>query len=105
MSTQNGTHETVANGKPRKGRIEAEAGGVTADRLRSFVERIERLEEEKRELAGDIKEVYAEAKSSGYDTKILRKVISLRRLEDQERREMDELLAVYMHALGMRAAS
>lgn len=103
---QNGTHEaTTANGKSRKSRVEAEAGGVTAERLRSFVERIERLEEEKRELAGDIKEVYAEAKSTGYDIKILRKVISLRRMEDQERREMDELLAVYMHALGMREAS
>ena len=74
---------------------------VAADRLRSFVERIERLEEEKRELANDIKEVYAESKSSGFDTKILRKVISLRRMEVADRREQEELLEVYMHALGM----
>lgn len=74
---------------------------VAADRLRSFVERIERLEEEKRELANDIKEVYAEAKSSGFDTKILRKVITLRRMEAHDRREQEELLDLYMHALGM----
>lgn len=76
-------------------------GGIAADRLRSLVERIERLEEEKRALSNDIKDIYAEAKSAGFDTKVLRRVVSLRRLEHQERVEMDEILALYLDALGM----
>ena len=79
----------------------ADVGGVAAPQLRAFVERIERLEEEKKALAGDIKEVYAEAKGNGFDTKILRKVISIRKLEDAERQEQETLLEVYMAALGM----
>jgi uncharacterized protein (UPF0335 family) len=77
------------------------SGGVAAGQLRSFVERIERLEEEKKALAADIKEVYAEAKGNGFDTKIMRKVISIRKLEDAERQEQESLLEVYMAALGM----
>ena len=69
--------------------------------LKSIVERIERLEEEKKTIAGDIKEVYAEAKSNGFDTKILRKVISLRKKEASEREEEQSMLDVYMAALGM----
>ena len=69
--------------------------------LKSIVERIERLEEEKKVIAGDIKEVYAEAKANGFDTKILRKVISLRRKEVAEREEEQSMLDVYMAALGM----
>jgi uncharacterized protein (UPF0335 family) len=69
--------------------------------LKSIVERIERLEEEKKTIAGDIKEVYAEAKSNGFDTKILRKVISLRKKEAAEREEEQSMLDVYMAALGM----
>jgi uncharacterized protein (UPF0335 family) len=79
----------------------AEAGGIAGERLRSLIERIERLEEEKKSLANDIKDIYAEAKSAGFDVKVLRKVISLRRMEAQERAEMDEILTLYMHALGM----
>jgi uncharacterized protein (UPF0335 family) len=69
--------------------------------LKSIVERIERLEEEKKTIAGDIKEVYAEAKANGFDTKILRKVISLRKKEASEREEEQSMLDVYMAALGM----
>lgn len=93
----------TANGKTPKQR--ASDGGVAADRLRSFVERIERLEAEKKELADDIKEVYAEAKGIGYDTKILRKIISLRKMEEHDRREQDELLDLYMRTLGMLPSS
>ncbi len=76
-------------------------GGVAADQLRSIVERIERLEEEKKALADDIKEVYAEAKGNGFDTKILRKVISLRKRDRAELDEEETLLEVYLRALGM----
>jgi uncharacterized protein (UPF0335 family) len=69
--------------------------------LRTLVERIERLEEEKRTIAADIKEVYAEAKGNGFDTKILRKVVSLRKKEVAEREEEQSLLDLYMAALGM----
>jgi uncharacterized protein (UPF0335 family) len=71
--------------------------------LRSLVERIERLEEEKKTIAGDIKEVYAEAKGNGFDTKILRKVISLRKKEAAEREEEQSMLDLYLEALGMLA--
>lgn len=71
------------------------------DHLRAFVERIERLEEEKAALAEDIREVYGEAKSSGYDTKALREIVRLRKLAEHERQEREGLLATYMHALGM----
>lgn len=76
-------------------------GGVAGDQLRSLVERIERLEDEKKTLMADIKDVYAEAKGHGFDTKILRKIVALRKKEDHERREEEELLAVYQAALGM----
>jgi uncharacterized protein (UPF0335 family) len=69
--------------------------------LRSLVERIERLEEEKKATMADIKEVYAEAKGHGFDTKILRKVISLRKKESHERAEEEAILELYMQALGM----
>ncbi|MCX7348716.1 MAG: DUF2312 domain-containing protein [Alphaproteobacteria bacterium] len=69
--------------------------------LKSIVERIERLEEEKKTIAGDIKEVYAEAKANGFDTKILRKVISLRKKDAAEREEEESMLDVYLAALGM----
>ncbi|MCW5731756.1 MAG: DUF2312 domain-containing protein [Alphaproteobacteria bacterium] len=79
----------------------AEVGGLAADRLRSIVQRIERLEEEKQALAQDIREVYAEAKGAGFDTKILRQVIKLRKLERAERQEQEALIELYQQALGM----
>ena len=71
------------------------------DQLRTIVERIERLEEEKQALADDIKEVYAEAKGNGFDTKVLRTVVRLRKIDQAERAESEALLDLYMHALGM----
>jgi len=75
--------------------------GAAQAQLRSVVERIERLEEEKAAISADIKEVYAEAKGNGFDPKILRKVIRLRKVDPSERDEEQALLDVYMHALGM----
>jgi uncharacterized protein (UPF0335 family) len=77
--------------------------GNAKDHLRAFIERIERLEDEKKALAEDIKEVYAEAKSSGFDTKAIRAIIRIRKQDDHERMEQEALLATYMHALGMIA--
>lgn len=78
-----------------------DVGGIAASQLRSFVERIERLEEEKKGLQDDIKDIFAEAKGQGFEVKVLRKIISLRKKSDQERQEEDELLELYMAALGM----
>ncbi|MSO85578.1 MAG: DUF2312 domain-containing protein [Rhodospirillales bacterium] len=75
--------------------------GVSAERLRSFVERIERLEEEKAALAGDIREVYSEAKGAGYDIKVLRQVMRLRKLDKDARAEQEAVLETYLRALGM----
>ena len=74
---------------------------IAADRLRAFIERIERLEEEKAALTGDIREVYAEAKSTGFDTRIMRQIVKLRKMEHADRREQEELLDLYKQALGM----
>ena len=71
------------------------------DQLRALVSRIERLEEEKAALAADVREVYAEAKGNGFDAKALRKIISLRKMDDSKRREEDAVLTTYLHALGM----
>ena len=74
---------------------------VAADRLRAFVERIERLEEEKAGLAGDIRDVYAEAKSNGFDPKILRQIVRLRKMDRHDYQEQEALLDLYKAALGM----
>ena len=74
---------------------------VAADQLRLFIERIERLEEEKKGIADDVKDVYAEAKSSGYDTKTMRAIVRLRKMEKHTRDEMDALLETYRTALGL----
>lgn len=79
----------------------ADVGGIAADRLRSFIERIERLEEEKAALAADVREIYAEAKGVGFDPKIMRQVIKLRKMDTAELQEQDALLDTYKHALGM----
>ena len=76
-------------------------GSVAADELRLLVERIERLEEEKKGIADDVKDVYAEAKANGYDTKTMRKIVGLRRMEKHARDEMDALLETYRNALGI----
>jgi uncharacterized protein (UPF0335 family) len=76
------------------------SNSVDAGHLRAFLERIERLEEEKRAITDDIKEVFAEAKGTGYDVKIMRKIISLRRMDREKRREEEEILELYLAALG-----
>lgn len=74
--------------------------GTTADRLKNFIMRIERLEEDKKGIADDIKDVYGEAKSEGFDVKVLRKVITLRKKDPEELAEEEELLELYMSAIG-----
>ena len=74
---------------------------VAADQLRLFIERIERLEEEKKGISDDVKDVYSEAKSQGYDTKTMRKIVKLRRMEKNARQEADHLLETYRAALGL----
>ena len=79
----------------------SDAGGIAADMLRSFIERIERLEEEKKGLADDIREIYAEAKGNGFDPKIMRQIIKIRKMEEHDRKEQEALLDLYAHALGI----
>ena len=74
---------------------------ISAEQLRLFIERIERLEEEKKGIADDIKDVYAEAKSTGFDTKTMRSIVRLRKMEKHHRDEADALLETYRNALGL----
>lgn len=78
-----------------------DVGGIAADRLRSFIERIERLEEEKKGIQDDIKDIYAEAKGTGFDTKVMRQIIRIRKMESNDRQEMEALLDLYKSALGI----
>jgi len=82
-----------------------DVGGIAGERLKSLIERIERLEEEKRVLGEDIKEVYAEAKGTGFDPKIMRQIIRIRKRDKDELDEEETLLDVYKRALGMMPAS
>ena len=77
------------------------AGPISADRLKSFVERIEKLEEERHAIGSDIRDVYSEAKGVGYDVKTMRKVVALRKMDAADRAEQEALLATYRHALGV----
>ena len=79
----------------------SEAGGVAAGQLRSFIERIERLEVEKKGISDDIRDVFAEAKGNGFDTKVMRQVIRLRKKDKAERQEEEAILDLYLQALGM----
>ncbi len=78
-----------------------DVGGIAGDRLRSIIERIERLEEERKALGNDIKDIYAESKSAGFDVKIIRQLISLRKKEPAEVEEQSTLLELYKRAIGM----
>ena len=84
-------------------KLEAEKATTTfaRDQLKAIIERIERLEEEKKATSDDIRDVYAEAKGNGFDVKALRTVVRLRKLDSDERREQEAVLETYMHALGM----
>ncbi|MGG6429460.1 DUF2312 domain-containing protein [Acetobacter ghanensis] len=76
-------------------------GGIAADRLRSIIERVERLEEERKGLAGDIKDIFTEAKSAGFDVKVIRQIIRIRKQEPSEVEEQETLLSIYRRAIGM----
>jgi uncharacterized protein (UPF0335 family) len=93
----------TSDGKPRPNYPNDSdvAHSVARDQLRAFVERIERLEEEKKTISDDIRDVYGEAKGMGFDTKILRKTVALRRKDEQERMEENAILSTYLIALGM----
>ena len=88
------------HGNGKRG-IMADVGGVAGEQLKSFIERIERLEEEKRALSGDIKEVYAEAKGTGFEPKIMRQLVKIRKMDKEELDEEESLLDLYKRALGM----
>ena len=79
----------------------AEKGGSAGERLRQYIEKIERLEEERKALGGDIREVYSEAKGTGFEPKVMRQVIKLRKLDKAALQEQEALLETYKHALGM----
>ena len=79
----------------------ADVGGVAADQLRSIIERIERLEEDKKAIADDIKEVVGEARSNGYDVKALRTILKIRKMDKADRQEQEYMVDLYLHALGM----
>ena len=79
----------------------ADVGGIQGDRLKSFIERIERLDEEKAALTADIKDVFAEAKGTGFDIKIMRQIIKLRKMDRADVQEQETLLDLYKRALGM----
>jgi uncharacterized protein (UPF0335 family) len=91
----------ATRGNNRTPTAAVDASSVAADQLKSFIERIERLEEEKAGLASDIKDVYAEAKGTGFDTKALRRIVALRKKDHAERQEEEAVLELYMQALGM----
>ncbi|MBB5694810.1 DUF2312 domain-containing protein [Roseomonas sp. GCM10028921] len=80
---------------------DTDVGGIAADRLRSIIERVERLEEERKGLADDIKDIFAEAKSAGFDVKVIRSIIRIRKQEPAEVEEQETLLDLYRRALGM----
>lgn len=80
-------------------------GGVAADQLRAFIERIERLEEEKKALSDDISDIYSEAKGNGFDVKVMRQIVRMRKQDSNERQEMEAILDLYLHALGMAGKS
>ena len=79
----------------------AEVGGVAGDQLRSYIERIERLEEEKAALAADIKEIYSEAKGTGFDIKVIRMIVRLRKMDTSDRQEQEQILDLYKRALDI----
>lgn len=83
------------------GHNSSEVNNLAGDRLRSIIERHERLEEEIKGLRADQKDILTEAKSAGYEVKIIRKILALRKLDEQERREQEDLLTTYLHAIGM----
>lgn len=95
------TDSNVTQFSPSASSETKDVDGVGGARLKSFIDRIEKLEEEKAAITDDIKEVYAEAKGVGFDVKTLRKIVSLRKVDEEKRKEADELLEIYKAAIGM----
>lgn len=91
----------AASRKRQEDDPDSDVGGIAADRLRSIIERIERLEEEKKALGEDVKDIFSEAKSAGFDTKVIKTLISIRKKEPSEVEEQETLLDLYKRALGM----
>ncbi len=91
----------MANAQRKEDDSVQDIGGVAGQRLKSFLDRIERLEEEKKGIADDIKDIYAEAKGVGFEVKIMRKILKLRKMEAEKRREEEELLELYKAAIGL----
>lgn len=100
LGTDGGAQDDAAASRARQA-ASAAPEAISAERLRSLVERIERLEEERKALGSDIKDIYAEAKSAGFDVKVMRQLIRIRRMEPAEVEEQETLLDVYRRALGM----
>lgn len=82
-------------------RVDAEVGGIAADRLRSLIERIEHLEEEKKDISNDIRDIFAEAKAAGFDVKAMRAIIKLRKMNALDRDEQETMIEIYRKALDM----
>ena len=93
--------EAAASRARQEADPDPDVGGIAADRLRSIIERIERLEEERKALADDIKDIFAEGKSTGFDVKVIRQIIRIRKQEPAEVEEQETLLDLYRRALGM----
>jgi uncharacterized protein (UPF0335 family) len=91
----------MADGKQSVIGENGQVGGNAREQMRSIIERVERLEEEKKSVGDDIRDVYAEAKGNGFDVKALRTIVRLRKLDPDERKEQEAILETYMHALGM----
>jgi uncharacterized protein (UPF0335 family) len=87
-----------------KSKPQSSTESVAQDQIRAIIERIERMEEEKRAISDDIKEIYAEAKGNGFDSKVLRQIVRIRKQDASERAEQEALLELYMTALGMAYA-
>jgi len=97
----NASNVTPFSGSSAREGSQADTGNIGGARLKSVIERIEKLEEEKSAIASDIKDIYAEAKGTGFDVKTIRKIIRLRKMDVQKRREEDELLDLYKSAIGL----
>ena len=103
MTLTSPTYKAPRSNKRRDEDMAAETAttGVAADELKQFIERIERLEEEKKAVSDDIRDVYAELKGRGYEAKVVRQIVRMRKQDHAERKEMEAILDLYMHALNM----
>jgi uncharacterized protein (UPF0335 family) len=110
VSHERAKHRAIAFSEENSGRItkektmaKAKTGGVETTKLKSYIERIEKLEEEKAAIAADVRDVFAEAKANGFDTKTMRQIVKLRKLNHNDRMEQEYMLDLYKRALGLEA--